>query len=284
MNEVTISTATLPVINYGDYLVASEPFMHIERVAPFNVLIYVTAGCIYVTEDEQDYAVGAGELIFLKQGVHHYGKRRIEAGTSWYYIHFYTDPINASYAPYASQADMDAQLDLGEWLRYSAPLPKKLTGLAGSELEGRLRDTIAFLHDPKPLRRWSANLRLAELLTLCAFPDAQDAPSRLSDDIAAYLQQHAGEPLVAETLEKHFLLSYRRMATVFKRDRGITMKQYHATLRMQTARKLLRSTSLSVGEIADRLGFADQLYFSRCFHESAGMSPTAFRRKIPFSV
>ena len=41
---------------------------------------------------------------------------------------------------------------------------------------------------------------------------------------------------------------------------------------------LLRSTLLPVGEGADRLGFADPLYFSKKFRAFAGLSPAAYRR------
>lgn len=46
---------------------------------------------------------------------------------------------------------------------------------------------------------------------------------------------------------------------------------------MLQAKRLLVHTSLSVKEIADRLGIADCAYFSRLFTQTAGVSPTLFR-------
>lgn len=43
------------------------------------------------------------------------------------------------------------------------------------------------------------------------------------------------------------------------------------------ARRLLRFTDLTVGEIAARTGFTDPLYFSRAFKRRTGLSPQAFR-------
>ena len=68
------------------------------------------------------------------------------------------------------------------------------------------------------------------------------------------------------------------MAAVFKRERGETMQQYHTRLRMNTACYLLKSTLMSVREIAAETGYSDALYFSRCFRAAKGMSPTEFRR------
>jgi AraC family transcriptional activator of pobA len=46
---------------------------------------------------------------------------------------------------------------------------------------------------------------------------------------------------------------------------------------MAEAARLLRFTDLSVGEIAFRTGFDDQLYFSRAFKRRHGRAPMAFR-------
>jgi AraC family transcriptional activator of pobA len=41
--------------------------------------------------------------------------------------------------------------------------------------------------------------------------------------------------------------------------------------------RLLRYTDLAGGEVAFRVGFADQLYFSRAFKRSVGRAPQAYR-------
>jgi AraC family transcriptional regulator, transcriptional activator of pobA len=46
---------------------------------------------------------------------------------------------------------------------------------------------------------------------------------------------------------------------------------------MLEAARLLRFTDLSVGEVAQRAGFADPLYFSRAFKRRHGVSPQAYR-------
>lgn len=48
---------------------------------------------------------------------------------------------------------------------------------------------------------------------------------------------------------------------------------------MLEARRLLRFTPLSVGEVAHRVGFADPLYFSRAFKRATGEAPQAFRER-----
>ena len=47
---------------------------------------------------------------------------------------------------------------------------------------------------------------------------------------------------------------------------------------MQEARLLLRTTTLSIKQIARRSGISDEGYFARVFHQSDGLSPSAFRK------
>jgi AraC family transcriptional activator of pobA len=58
---------------------------------------------------------------------------------------------------------------------------------------------------------------------------------------------------------------------------GRTTKQLITDRVMLEAARLLRFTDLTVGEIAFRAGFDDQLYFSRAFKRHYGEAPTAYR-------
>jgi AraC-like DNA-binding protein len=42
---------------------------------------------------------------------------------------------------------------------------------------------------------------------------------------------------------------------------------------------MLINTTLPISQIAEQLGYADPLYFSRKFHKQTGVSPTAYREK-----
>ena len=262
MYRVRLSNEQLPsVVGYG-LLATAEGFTHADRNLPFHVLIYVLEGTIYVTEDGVDYAVQPGQLLFLKSGLRHFGKRLIPRGTRWYYVHFAL--------PQPTQEN-------AQWLT----LPKQLFHLTGSSIEKELGAFVEACHTREETARWYLNQQLFVLLSHIAHHSrpAQPAPD-LAQRIAQYLRQHAREPFSAAKLEKAFFLSYKHMAAVFKKSRGQTMHEFHQHLRMEEGARLLRETLLPVGEISEQLGFADQLYFSRCFHGFAGVSPTEYRRQV----
>ena len=69
MNEITMNNVILPTVSSCDYLAAQESFFHADRIADFHVMIYVTDGCIPVTEDDIDYEIHTGDLFFLKMPI-----------------------------------------------------------------------------------------------------------------------------------------------------------------------------------------------------------------------
>lgn len=100
------------------------------------------------------------------------------------------------------------------------------------------------------------------------------------DKICAFLDTQTDMDFSKALISEQFYLSYSRLAAEFKREKGISMGQYHNAARMKKACHLLRSTLMSVGEIADALGFADMLYFSKKFRAYVGVPPTDYRKQI----
>ena len=50
-------------------------------------------------------------------------------------------------------------------------------------------------------------------------------------------------------------------------------------VRMERARELLLNPEIKIQEIAQRVGYADNNYFSKAFRTYYGISPTAFRQE-----
>ena len=74
-----------------------------------------------------------------------------------------------------------------------------------------------------------------------------------------------------------FSRSYLSMA--FKRSKGVSLQEYLLKVRMQKARELLHTTNMQIQEIGAKVGYEDQLNFSRIFRKYEGVSPSEFRRK-----
>lgn len=275
MNEIIIANNSLPQLCGCGLFAASESFIHTDRVPDFCVLIYVIDGCIYVTEGDTDYEVNAGELLILKNDVHHFGKKKIQKGTKWIFLHFrISADCNASpFYPDASPLgayDATAESIL--------TLPKFLDSVS-ARFEKELKTFIEYAQSDDAYKKWFINQRLFLLLSSLAVSTQGFSNNlTLSDRICRYLSDNIGVPFSSENIEKRFYLSYKYMSHLFKKEKGVTMQQYHNSVRMDEACRLLCSTLMSIGEIADKLGFSDVLYFSRCFRNYTGKSPSAYRK------
>lgn len=65
---------------------------------------------------------------------------------------------------------------------------------------------------------------------------------------------------------------------LFKDKIGVPPKKYIMEYKLKTAAKLLKETSLSIGQAALSAGFEDQLYFSAAFKAYFGKPPSIYRK------
>jgi AraC family transcriptional regulator len=73
-------------------------------------------------------------------------------------------------------------------------------------------------------------------------------------------------------------MTVRHLSRTFKAETGITPGQYINAVRVQHARTLLSQTSLSLTDIAHRLGFATSASFSNAFQRATGLKPRQIER------
>ena len=275
LNEIILSSACQPIVCACDRQTAYDPFYHLDRVLAFNDMIYVTEGTMYVSEDGTDYDINAGELLFLKAGIRHYGVKETQVGTSWYFAHFFLEePVDDTplFAPDPSPIAFNVSL------RSYEVLPKKVSGLKGGKLEHNLAEIAEYCHAGDRLKRMRINNMFASFLIDVAMLKYTEKKNKArSPRVCKWLDEHYCEPFDASALEKEFFLSYKRLAAIFKDEQGISMQQYHLERRMAAACNLLKTTLLPINEIAAKVGYYDPLYFSKCFHSKYGISPRRYR-------
>ncbi|MFC4601401.1 helix-turn-helix domain-containing protein [Cohnella hongkongensis] len=117
------------------------------------------------------------------------------------------------------------------------------------------------------LRRLQAERQGAE--------NARQAVERTID----YLHRSYSEEIEIGRLAQEASLSRWQYGSLFKSLTGQTPARYLNALRIEQAKKLLASSSARIHDIADRVGFRDEYYFSRRFKQTTGMSPTQFAQR-----
>lgn len=93
-----------------------------------------------------------------------------------------------------------------------------------------------------------------------------------------YLDSYITRPFDLSLLCKQVSRSESRTIKLFKQAYGVTPYAYVLGKRIDLSKKLLVDTNLTVKQIADKLCFTDEYYFSNLFKRKVGVSPAAYRR------
>jgi two-component system response regulator YesN len=93
-----------------------------------------------------------------------------------------------------------------------------------------------------------------------------------------YLEANYHQNVTLPGVARHVGLSPSRIEHLFKQYTSRTLSDYLMRLRVEHAKRLLLTTSLSAPEICRQIGYRQQPYFSRIFKRITGLTPTAFRK------
>ena len=98
--------------------------------------------------------------------------------------------------------------------------------------------------------------------------------------VHAYVEDHLDERVALAELAAAAGLSCFHFLRAFKRSVGVTPGQYVLDRRMERARTLLKSGTMSIAEVGIRVGFAQASHFTRAFRRTAGVPPSVFRNNL----
>lgn len=93
-----------------------------------------------------------------------------------------------------------------------------------------------------------------------------------------YIHRHLSEPLSLEIVSDAVCINPAYLSELFMQEVHINFCDYVNMQRIKTAKNLLRNTSLSIQDIADRCGYKSVSYFSTCFKRYVGEKPSHYRR------
>ena len=97
--------------------------------------------------------------------------------------------------------------------------------------------------------------------------------------VAEQLRQQLDRPLRVADLARQAGVHRVHLGRVFQARYGMPLREYHRRLRIEWAARELLERDASVGDLAQRAGFADQAHFTRYFKRQLGVTPTAYRAR-----
>lgn len=105
---------------------------------------------------------------------------------------------------------------------------------------------------------------------------------RVITGITKYMQEHLSEDVSLHILSEEFHLNSQYISQLFKNEIGVNFLTYLTNIRMEHAKKLLLSTSLSIAEVSEQSGYGDYRVFTKVFKKSEGITPSQYRRDFLF--
>lgn len=110
--------------------------------------------------------------------------------------------------------------------------------------------------------------------------NAADSAGAVSiEQVKKYVRQHYMQNITLKSAAKAFFLNPSYLSRLFSQKENVTFIDYLNQQRMKAAMQLLRTTELSVEQIAERVGFADYRYFEKVFKKYNAISPQKYRKK-----
>ena len=184
----------------------------------------------------------------------------------------------------------------GEWLN-----PFILASRMGAnriKADRRLRQLIQELHQTVAGAKGSWQLAsrgiLMHILSLIACDfirrfDRTDQSASLRGAhrfgrVIAYINDHLHEPISAANLYRLAGLSHSQFSVRFRSTFGLGVAAYIQAQRISRAKRLLKSTSMAITQIALSTGFSSSSFFNRVFKKHVGTTPLLYRSNSATSI
>lgn len=104
-----------------------------------------------------------------------------------------------------------------------------------------------------------------------------DAGIRAVERVIRYMYENLGEEITIDDMARTAMFSKFHFSRIFHDVTGISPGRFLSAIRLQAAKRLLISTSLTVTDICYRAGYTSVGTFSSRFAAVVGIPPTAYR-------
>ncbi len=95
-----------------------------------------------------------------------------------------------------------------------------------------------------------------------------------------FIKENYRKEITLEDVSKEVNISPHYFSKLFKDEMGENFIDYLTTLRINTAKEIMKSSLMSVKEICYEIGYGDPNYFSRIFKKAVGVTPTEYRDSV----
>ena len=223
--------------------------------------MYILKGTCFITVDSHTMQAMTGQLIFLDcYAPHAYGT---DSGFEALWIHFDGPMARIFYETIVSEkgsllypAHPDA---IHRFLYHIYDTFRSHAPIAEDQISGTITNILSDLLSSEKTQQVSGKTQIG-----------------ISEAIS-HINKYFYKSITLQELADIAALSPYYFSRVFARETGMTPHKYLISTRMANAKFLLKTSQMSVKEIAIRSGFSDESGFCTAFKKQEGMTPKEYR-------
>lgn len=248
-------------------------------------LLYCKEGRVWQTVGNSSFFLDAGDWLLIKSGVSHTSENRSDQSYVIFNLHFdIDDPLVRS-----TLCEFDYLIVKSDEPIHDL-LSKHLVELETATLHMNNSNTNEYQTAISRLVIQSHTLGLVALFVRhCIESTMKDAINTSKVQQSTVFETKIAYAIEEKLRNRHHHsieeiasmlgMSRGQCTRIFSQVYGLSPRQYVSKLVLNEAKQLLVTTTLTMEEISERLGFQSASHFSRQFRRWTGVSPTTFRPK-----
>ena len=143
----------------------------------------------------------------------------------------------------------------------------------------------AYLNDPELLDLYLTAYgsvedmkHLVDYVIPCFQKEQPEDSKSQTDSVLQYIYNHIESDLKRTDIAREVFLNPDYMSRMFKKEMGVSLKEFIITEKMKLAKSLIKSTKLPISTIAMRVGYRNFSHFSQTYKRVMGMTPEEDRQ------
>ncbi len=239
-----------------------------------NMILYIHSGSGSIVSRERNYPITAGCLCFVGPKKSYYTLPTVPQGYVRSKIYLSDRELEKALELFPESKKMKERFS-AESMVYALPAAEEQPRIAAIFDEVQ---KIGSLEDYRDAIVFSQYVRLLVALDHYA-TDMPFPTSGMVQKAVEYINSHIHEDITIDSICAAIHVSKHYFCRKFKQSTGLTVMNYILKTRIISAKNLMETTNLTIGQISQRCGFSSQSYFCRVFKEECGMTPLRFREK-----
>ncbi|HEY5587107.1 MAG TPA: AraC family transcriptional regulator [Ruminiclostridium sp.] len=273
--KITVEDAVIDIIEIvaEDYTDVEDCPTHTHTWFEAN---YVVSGNMITVIENTSYKVNAGDFFVISPGVEHSHKYLIDIPHQGLCIRWQLEKNNGMKVP--MQESMFTLLDsLRDWrigvINDSYSIFNIFLRIIeeGEKDFSSLSIKLSFIKIISTLAEINIPLKSKE-------KDSVINSDSLVKKIEIYLNDVLFEEIDVNTLAAAMHMSYGHLSRKYKKLTGKTIILRLCEIRLEKSTMLLKNSEYYIKEIAEKVGFSNQYYFSKMFKEAYNISPSEYRK------